>query len=73
MYESISSGKQVNIIAIDIDHFKQVNDRFGHDAGDKVLQELATLLKEICRENDFICRFGGEEFVVVIPEKNLMK
>lgn len=69
MYESISSGKQVNIIAIDIDHFKQVNDRFGHDAGDKVLQELATLLKEICRENDFICRFGGEEFVVVIPEK----
>ncbi|OVX06080.1 hypothetical protein BME42_05115 [Klebsiella pneumoniae] len=73
MYESISSGKQVNIIAIDIDHFKQVNDRFGHDAGDKVLQELATLLKEICRENDFICRFGGEEFVIVIPEKNLMK
>lgn len=71
MYESIPSGMQLNVIAIDIDHFKKVNDRFGHDAGDEVLQKLAVLLQDICRENDFVSRFGGEEFVIVITEKNV--
>ena len=54
----------------DIDHFKKVNDRFGHLAGDEVLRQVARLLAECCRDSDLPARFGGEEFVVVAPEIN---
>ncbi|QIE99434.1 sensor domain-containing diguanylate cyclase [Pantoea stewartii] len=54
-------------IAIDIDHFKIINDRYGHDAGDKVLVSLAGLLRKRCRTLDVISRFGGEEFVLLLP------
>jgi diguanylate cyclase (GGDEF)-like protein/PAS domain S-box-containing protein len=57
----------VCVIMIDLDHFKRVNDTYGHAAGDEVLKALAITLSEHCRRGDFACRFGGEEFVVVMP------
>ncbi len=58
----------VGIIMLDVDHFKQLNDKFGHLAGDIVLHEIGVLLQAKIRVADFICRYGGEEFVVVMPE-----
>lgn len=55
-----------SIIMLDIDHFKQINDTYGHDKGDQVLKVLATFLTEHLRSSDIICRYGGEEFVVVM-------
>jgi diguanylate cyclase (GGDEF)-like protein/PAS domain S-box-containing protein len=59
------------VIMIDLDHFKRVNDTYGHEAGDEVLKALAFTLSEQCRRGDFACRFGGEEFVVVMPNINM--
>src|SRR4030095_784942 len=61
----------VCIIMIDLDHFKRVNDTYGHEAGDEVLKALATTLSEQCRRGDFACRYGGEEFVIVMPNINM--
>jgi diguanylate cyclase (GGDEF)-like protein len=61
----------LGLIMADIDHFKVVNDSYGHDAGDIVLQELSRLLKDNIREGDIACRYGGEEFVIVMPEASL--
>lgn len=58
----------VGIIMCDIDHFKQFNDTHGHEAGDMVLQELGTLLKYHTRKEDIACRYGGEEFLIILPE-----
>ena len=58
------------IIMIDIDHFKQVNDTYGHEAGDLVLKAMADVLAQQSRRGDFACRFGGEEFVIVMPNIN---
>ncbi len=63
----INRGKDLTILAIDVDFFKPVNDTYGHDAGDKVLQELAVRIKETTRSVDLCCRTGGEEFVLVLP------
>ncbi len=57
----------VAVIMVDLDHFKVVNDTHGHAAGDEVLRTLAALLKRCARESDLICRYGGEEFVIVMP------
>jgi diguanylate cyclase (GGDEF)-like protein len=57
----------VCIIMVDLDHFKQTNDTYGHDAGDQVLRVLANTLAEQSRRGDFACRYGGEEFVIVMP------
>lgn len=67
----IIDNKILSVIALDIDYFKSINDRFGHELGDKVLVQLADLLKLICRENDIISRFGGEEFIVLLPNTTL--
>ncbi|MEL6244587.1 MAG: PleD family two-component system response regulator [Pseudomonadota bacterium] len=61
-------GETLSVMVADIDHFKQVNDTYGHDAGDKVLQELARRLKSNVRPSDVVCRQGGEEFVVIMPD-----
>ena len=65
------SGEQMSLALIDLDHFKQVNDRHGHLAGDRVLQSLAALLTARSRAGDAVCRFGGEEFVVILPGASL--
>jgi two-component system, cell cycle response regulator len=59
-------------ILIDIDHFKAVNDNFGHPVGDKVLIEVAAAIRESIRTTDLVARFGGEEFIVVAPETNMI-
>lgn len=59
------------LVVIDIDHFKSVNDKYGHHKGDETLVHLARILKAVCRNEDLICRFGGEEFVVVLPMQAL--
>ena len=61
------------IVLIDIDHFKNFNDSFGHEAGDIVLREFSLFLRKSIREEDFACRYGGDEFVIILPETSLEK
>lgn len=64
-------GNDLGIIIADIDHFKNVNDTYGHQAGDRVLQEVARSLLVSCRAYDFVGRYGGEEFIACLPGANL--
>lgn len=64
-------GKPFAVISMDLDHFKQVSDNFGHDAGDKVLTAFARLLRQNCRDRDIACRVGGEEFILLLPLTSL--
>ncbi|PKD84976.1 GGDEF domain-containing protein, partial [Acinetobacter radioresistens] len=68
--EMIDSDIHFSILLIDIDRFKRVNDTYGHDIGDEVLKILAKLIQENFRKEDLCCRYGGEEFIVVIPNNN---
>lgn len=60
-------GLPLAIAVIDLDDFKDINDRHGHQAGDEVLQRLAELLRQDCRQADIVCRLGGEEFMILLP------
>lgn len=64
-------GQSMVLMMIDVDHFKKVNDTYGHKAGDKALVLIADQLRNHLRESDFLARFGGEEFVVLMPETDL--
>ncbi|RCV91846.1 sensor domain-containing diguanylate cyclase [Billgrantia montanilacus] len=64
------SGASLSLIAIDLDHFKRVNDTYGHDVGDLVLQAFAKLARQVLRDGDVLCRMGGEEFAVLLPDTN---
>lgn len=64
-------GTPFSVAILDIDHFKQINDREGHLHGDRILRSLAHLLQESVRETDIVARYGGEEFVVVMPQTDL--
>jgi two-component system cell cycle response regulator len=60
-------GNPFSLMLFDIDNFKLLNDDYGHQAGDEVLQELAKILKSVSRETDTIVRYGGEEFIIILP------
>lgn len=65
------NGKSLGIIFFDIDHFKDVNDTYGHLAGDRVLQEIADSVRQRIRRSDIVARWGGEEFVILLPQTKL--
>ncbi len=64
-------GTPLSLAVWDIDYFKNINDTYGHRSGDKALVIIAKLLSRYCRETDFVARFGGEEFVTLLPETNV--
>ena len=63
-------GHAVSVIFLDLDNFKHFNDTFGHDAGDVVLRSIAELFRKFFRADDVCCRYGGEEFVIILPESS---
>ncbi|MFK7892239.1 MAG: EAL domain-containing protein [Granulosicoccus sp.] len=67
LQQARAQGTSLSCIMSDIDHFKQVNDNYGHATGDDVIQAVAEVLQELCRDNEIVGRYGGEEFVVVLP------
>lgn len=68
---SLRHGSPMSLMMLDIDHFKRINDTYGHPAGDRVLQSVGKLLRESCRVYDVPGRYGGEEFCVLLPETKL--
>lgn len=62
------SGLPFAVVSIDIDHFKRINDTLGHDAGDEVIRQVAVLMQQHSRQQDALCRNGGEEFVMLLPD-----
>jgi len=69
--QASSRGKPLALMMLDIDFFKAINDNYGHDAGDDVLREFAVRIRKSIRGIDLACRYGGEEFVIVMPETDL--
>ena len=64
--------KTIGIILIDVDYFKHINDTFGHQIGDKVLKKVAASIRSVVRDNDLAGRFGGDEFIIVLPDANVV-
>ncbi len=69
--DAADRGRPLALMILDIDHFKTVNDTYGHDAGDKVLKGFAERMRKAIRTSDLVCRLGGEEFVIVMPDTPL--
>ncbi len=65
------NSTRLSVAMLDIDHFKRVNDAFGHDAGDKLLQHLTLITKSVLRESDSLVRYGGEEFLIILPDTDI--
>jgi len=68
---AVRKNSPISVMMIDVDHFKQFNDTYGHEAGDLVLRSLGNLLQTQLRKEDIICRYGGEEFIVILPDASL--
>jgi diguanylate cyclase (GGDEF)-like protein len=64
---SLPTGELFSAVLIDLDRFKAINDRYGHDAGDRVLAHFAACAKKVLRERDILGRVGGEEFLIIMP------
>lgn len=73
LFKTLADGWTHSLLIIDIDHFKQVNDTFGHDAGDALIVQFGKALKDHLRSSDFIARLGGDEFCVIFPNTPLKK
>ncbi|WP_379944780.1 GGDEF domain-containing protein [Marinobacter sp. LM1] len=67
------SGHHFSVVLIDLDLFKRINDDFGHDAGDEVLRQFADLVRQIVRQSDVAARWGGEEFLLLLPDTTLLQ
>ena len=67
---SVRYNVPLSIILLDVDHFKAVNDNYGHQKGDEVLVAIASLMQKVCRTNDVAARYGGEEFLMILPQAN---
>ncbi len=71
--DSKKNDSQLSLLMIDIDYFKKYNDMYGHSQGDELLKEITTILRNNLRENDILCRYGGDEFCVILPDTNKEK
>ncbi|KMP10598.1 diguanylate cyclase, partial [Candidatus Nitromaritima sp. SCGC AAA799-A02] len=65
---SLRYKSPLSVVILDLDHFKRVNDTYGHQKGDEILMALSSLLQDVCRANDIAARYGGEEFLLILPE-----
>lgn len=68
---AVRYGTPVSVIMMDMDNFKNINDTYGHRTGDKVLKEIADMIKKLVRKTDIVARYGGEEFAIILPHTNL--
>ncbi|WP_306153087.1 diguanylate cyclase domain-containing protein [Roseovarius sp. MMSF_3281] len=66
--QAATSGQPIAVMVADLDHFKQINDRFGHAAGDAVLRRVADIMRNTLRDDDLVARIGGEEFLIALPD-----
>lgn len=72
MERSRRTGQPTALVMVDLDYFKQVNDRYGHEVGNRALQSTAQVLQHVTRQLDIPCRYGGEEFSVVLPSTDML-
>jgi diguanylate cyclase (GGDEF)-like protein len=70
LQRAVRKNHPLSVLFVDLDHFKRFNDTFGHDAGDLVLRSVADLFRKFFRADDVICRYGGEEFGIILPESS---
>lgn len=66
-HRQVRTGEPLSCMMIDIDHFKSINDRFGHEAGDQVIKSVASIVQRAAHDNGLAFRYGGEEFLVLLP------